>query len=155
MKIKIRRAEEKDLPKLVKINAEVSMVGRTTTLTKLRKTFRTHQPPKGYFVVAEDGKKIVGWGAAETRRVWYIHHLYITKKYQRKGGGTLLLKKMEAQGRKMKKKQVWLKTQTKNWRAVQFYSRHGYKITGIIKNKWGKGKDAFVMKKSLAKRASK
>jgi ribosomal-protein-alanine N-acetyltransferase len=149
MKIKIRQAAEKDLPKLIKINEEVGMIGRPLRLVKMKKVFATHQPPKGFFVVAEDGKKIVGWGAAETRKVWYIHHLYVTENYQRKGVGTLLLRKMEAQGRRQKKKVAWLKTLHSNWRAVQFYSRNGYKITRIIKNKWGKGKHAFVMKKKL------
>ncbi|GEM_PF-2409460 len=146
--IKTRKATEEDLPKLIRINKEVGLL-RPLRLSKLKKIFRDHQPPKGYFVVAEEGKKLIGWGACETRTNWYIHHLYVSAKYQRKGAGTLLLKKMEAQGRRQKKKMAWLKTLHSNWRAVQFYSRNGYKITKIIKNKWGKGKHAFLMKKKL------
>lgn len=148
MPIKIRQVQEADLPALVRINREVGTL-RPLSLAKLRKAFLAHQPPKGYFIIAEDGKKAAGWGAAEARKAWYIHHLYVSKSYQRRGIGSMLLKKLEAQGRKQRKKAVHLKTRTTNWRAVQFYSRHGYRISGIIKNKWGRGKHAFVMRKSL------
>ena len=94
MKVEITDFRENDRERLQQIYFEV----RNTTFTWLTNdsidiTSFNKDTEGEYILVVRAGKKIVGFAS-----VWlqdnFLHHLYISNQYQRKGIGTMLLNKV-------------------------------------------------------------
>lgn len=86
-----------------------------------------------YFVEAK--KNIIGYlklniGAAQSEAIangLEIERIYILATHQGKGIGQLMMDKALAIARQMKKERVWLGVWGKNYGAVRFYERNGFK----------------------------
>ncbi|MBF0842057.1 GNAT family N-acetyltransferase [Staphylococcus lentus] len=59
-----------------------------------------------------------------------VQRLYMYREFQSKGIGSILMEKAFEIARDNGKKKLWLGVWENNYRAIEFYERHGYKITG-------------------------
>ncbi|MCM4153924.1 N-acetyltransferase [Arenibacter sp. N53] len=126
MEIEIKDFEESDREKLRQIYLEV----RQTNFNWLdQESFRLSSFDKDtegeYILVAKVDNEIVGFTS-----LWlkdnFIHHLYISKPFQRKGIGTELLNRViEKLG-----SNVSLKCLIKNELGINFYLKHGWQPIG-------------------------
>ncbi len=82
--------------------------------------------------VADDGG-IVGFAAVEYEQ-WHsrlvLWHLYVAPERRREGIAGALLERVEAYGRKLGAKRVWLETSNINVPGIEAYSRLGYSLCG-------------------------
>ena len=84
--------------------------------------------------VAEDGGAIVGFAAIEFEQ-WHsrlvLWHLYVVPERRREGIAGALLERVEAYGKKLGAKRVWLETSNINVPGIEAYSRLGYSLCGL------------------------
>jgi len=137
-KIKIRKAEKKDLKKIAEIfrieyakypyNEKWGMKG---ALDKIKEYFKNCS-----FFIAEIDSKIVGFIIANTYD-WYdgirglISEIVISKEYQRKGIGKKLMNSIEDYFKKKHVKEMLLYAHT-NSKSINFYKKLNYKKEGYI-----------------------
>ena len=132
MKVEISDFEENDRALLQQIYFEV----RNSTFTWLPKDSvdksSFNQDIEGeYILVAKVGAEIVGFAS-----IWlqdsFLHHLHISKHYQRKGIGTLLLNKIIEKANS----DLSLKCLKQNKSGVHFYLKSGWEAIskGISKD---------------------
>jgi GNAT superfamily N-acetyltransferase len=83
--------------------------------------------------VADDGA-IVGFAAVEYEQ-WHsrltLWHLYVVPERRREGIAGALLERVEAYGKKLGAKRVWLETSNINVPGIEAYSRLGYSLCGL------------------------
>ena len=106
--------------------------------------------PKG-FIVAEKAHKIVGFliGVKTTVDTSRILMLSVSKANRRQKIGTLLLNEFLNLISKEKVKSVELEVRTDNYKAKNFYMKHGFRIKGKIKEFYQDGKSAYTMIKYI------
>lgn len=86
--------------------------------------------------VAEDPEtgKVLGFAGVEFE-AWHarlvLWHLYVTRDLRRSGIGRALLALVEAHGRSLGAKRVWLETTSVNVPGIAAYARLGYSLVGI------------------------
>ena len=83
--------------------------------------------------VAEDERGIAGFAAVEYE-AWHsrlvLWHLYVTTVRRRQGFGRALLQHVEAYGRSLGARRVWLETTSHNVPGVAAYASLGYAFCG-------------------------
>jgi ribosomal protein S18 acetylase RimI-like enzyme len=83
--------------------------------------------------VAEDSK-ICGFAAVEYE-AWHarlvLWHLYVAPQRRREGIGRALLERVEAYGKKLGARRVWLETSNVNVPGIAAYERLGYELCGV------------------------
>jgi GNAT superfamily N-acetyltransferase len=83
--------------------------------------------------VADDGG-IVGFAAVEYEQ-WHsrlvLWHLYVAPERRREGIAGALLERVDAYGKKLGAKRVWLETSNINVPGIEAYSRLGYSLCGV------------------------
>lgn len=106
--------------------------------------------PEG-FIVAEYGHKIIGFiiGVKINDILSKILMLSISEQFQNKKIGSDLLKnfirKISEEGIKF----VELEVKIDNNKAINFYKKHGFKISNEIKDFYQNGESAYTMKREL------
>jgi GNAT superfamily N-acetyltransferase len=84
--------------------------------------------------VAEDRAGICGFAAVEYEP-WHarlvLWHLYVTRSRRREGIARALLDRVEAHGRGIGARRVWLETTSVNVPGIAAYARLGYALCGI------------------------
>lgn len=97
--------------------------------------------------VAVDGDKVVGYIQADTRgSMTTIEDIAVAKNYQgRRIGEKLLMTELE-ELRKRDAEIVFAEVHYKNARAVPFYYRHGFRISGFLQDYFGIGHDTIILK---------
>ena len=124
MKVEITDFEENDREQLQQIYFEV----RNTTFTwltkeSINKSSFNNDTEGEYILVAKVEKEIVGFAS-----VWlqdsFLHHLYISNQYQRKGIGTMLLNKVIEKA----DFDITLKCLKQNRLGVNFYLKSGWEV---------------------------
>jgi ribosomal-protein-alanine N-acetyltransferase len=100
--------------------------------------------------VAVDGEMVVGFVQGDTRGpMTTVEDLAVAKEYQGKGvGNELLSVELEAL-RKKGARVVVAEVHCKNARAIPFYYKHGFRISGCLQDYFGIGHDAIVLKLSF------
>jgi ribosomal protein S18 acetylase RimI-like enzyme len=100
-------------------------------------SFTSHEPdPKAleYATVAEREGALVGFSAARHER-WnrrlVVAHLYVDAGHRRGGVGAALVEHLDACGRALGARCLWLETQNVNYPAIQFYRRLGFRLCGL------------------------
>ncbi|MBU4501315.1 MAG: GNAT family N-acetyltransferase, partial [Nanoarchaeota archaeon] len=68
---------------------------------------------------------------------------------RKKGVGKKLLASAEEKAQQLNIKNIVLEVSTKNNDAVNFYLSNKYNVDGVIKNYYGRGRDAYRMGKKL------
>jgi ribosomal protein S18 acetylase RimI-like enzyme len=81
-----------------------------------------------------DGAAIVGFAATEYEP-WHarlvLWHLYVAPARRRAGVGRALLARVEAHGRTLDARHVWLETSNVNVPGIAAYARLGYALCGV------------------------
>lgn len=95
-------------------------------------------------------ENLLGYAAAEPRSkgVWFIDKLYVDMDKQRRGLGSHLLAHIV---RELKPVMLQLRVNRKNFKAINFYFKHGFFIESLDVLDIGSGyvMDDFLMKKIL------
>jgi ribosomal-protein-alanine N-acetyltransferase len=100
--------------------------------------------------VAEPSHKIIGFCiTARLRAEGYIITMDVLSAHRRQGVATALLAEAERRLAQNGVLEVGLETATDNDSAIAFWQKHGYRETGIRKNYYPGGLDAFSMVKTL------
>lgn len=84
--------------------------------------------------VAEHGSAIVGFAGVEFE-AWHarlvLWHLYVARAHRKTGIGRALLEHVEAHGRSIGARRVWLETTSVNAPGIAAYERLGYALVGV------------------------
>ncbi len=158
----VRTASDRDLPFVRDILVETwhatyddiygvakvnEITSRWHTLERLEEM--RHQP-NSEFLVADNGDVVGGMAfAAQTDKVINLHQLYVLPQYH--GGKTGLHLLIEVENAFMDVDKISLEVEEKNVRAIEFYKKYGFAITGKTENcgEQGSGIPALIMEKPI------
>ncbi len=98
---------------------------------------------------AFDGKKLIGFvlTAHEKKNVGTIVTIDVLPEYRRKGLGSRLMALAEEALSARGARTITLQTAVENAGAIAFYGRHGYQQGRMLKNYYGKKRDAWQFEK--------
>jgi ribosomal-protein-alanine N-acetyltransferase len=144
--MKIKRAEQKDLPQIVEIEG-------------LCFPEETDFPPRMFaylvryavsLVACEPDGKVVGFVMGYTSgRGGAVYTLDVHPSYRRKGMGTRLVFAIEEELRGLGARAIRLEAALENPEAMELYHKAGYRERELVRNYYGRGKDAVRMWKEL------
>ncbi|MDE3170523.1 MAG: GNAT family N-acetyltransferase [Acidobacteriota bacterium] len=80
----------------------------------------------------------------------YIITMDVLSDYRRHGCGSMLLLEAEKRLTAAGVRQIGLETATNNSAAIAFWQKHGYRKSGVRRNYYPGGRDAYSMAKRLA-----
>jgi len=145
----IRRYEDKDF------NDYVATLEKTTSLgeeTQSELEAMLNKVNKEHIWVAELNKKAVGFMilTQNTDGSLEVDWLDVHPDFQRKGIGTLLVKKACEVAKEKEFKILSVHTHEKNEKMMQFSIKNGFEMVERIRNFYGEGKDALHLKKRVA-----
>jgi ribosomal protein S18 acetylase RimI-like enzyme len=107
-------------------------------------------------VTFEKDGQILGYAyyapAAMTDRTWYLYWIAVTKNTQAKGIGGTLLRHAEGEIRKVGGRVLFIETSSLPHYAQtrRFYDKHGYEVTGVLRDYYADGDDMVVYRKRIA-----
>ncbi len=110
------------------------------------------EQPGGVFVAAMSGK-IVGFAIVMYRdwfNIAYLDYIQVKTDQINKGVGHRLIEKCVNWAREKSARMIYTETGKNNERAIKFYQRHGFKITGYIPDYYQKGLDAVILVNKLS-----
>jgi GNAT superfamily N-acetyltransferase len=136
--MKIRRAQKKDAKAItaqnialaeesehILLNHETTLAGVTALLSDKR---------KGFYLVAEDNKTIVGqvmitveWSDWRNKPIWWVQSVYVQKPWRKHGVFTQLLDEVKEIARQQGVVFLRLYAHQKNTSALQVYERMGWR----------------------------
>ena len=106
--------------------------------------------PAADCLVAEDGKKIVGFILAEAHPpLAHIITLDVAQSHRRSGLGSTLTAEMEKHFRFKEVHAVLLETAVDNEVGIAFWKKHGYREEAVLKRYYLGKVDAYEMRKRL------
>jgi ribosomal protein S18 acetylase RimI-like enzyme len=90
--------------------------------------------------------------AAMTDRAWYLYWIAVTRDTQARGVGGGLLRHAEDDIRRRGGRVLFIETSSLPHYELtrKFYLKHGYEVTGILKDYYSDGDDMVVFRKRLA-----
>jgi ribosomal protein S18 acetylase RimI-like enzyme len=95
--------------------------------------------------------EMIGFCIAAHRGPWgYIVTMDVLAAYRRLGVGSLLIAEAERRMISGGVREIGLETATDNAPAIAFWQRHGYRKSGVRKNYYPGGRDAYSMAKRIA-----
>ncbi|MGH9715623.1 MAG: GNAT family N-acetyltransferase [Candidatus Acidiferrales bacterium] len=98
-----------------------------------------------------DAPTLIGFCITAHRGPWgYIITMDVLAAYRRSGVGSMLLAESEKRMAARGVRQIGLETATNNFAAIAFWQKHGYGKSGVRKNYYPGGRDAYSMAKRLA-----
>ncbi len=83
----------------------------------------------------------------------HVITLDVLEIYRRQSIGSLLLEAAEREAASRGVTSMYLETATTNKAAIALWKKHGYRETGTIKHYYGRGQDAFEMRKRLERKS--
>ena len=92
-----------------------------------KKTFTAIKNKKGFFIVAEEAKKIIGYAEVGKVKEWELFRIYISPHLIGKGLGARLLEHIEQFLKKKNAKSYIAYPHIKNRLAKRFYLKKGFK----------------------------
>ena len=108
--------------------------------------------PGAYCLLAEVGRRAAGFIlTSRTRRIAHIITLDVLESYRRRKIGSLLLTAAEQEAASQGALLLVLETATTNHAAIAFWHQHGYLEFDTVENYYGRGFDAFAMKKVISR----
>jgi len=109
------------------------------------------EQPDGVFV-AEIGGKVVGF-AIVVYREWfeiaYLDYIQTKAEWTKKGIGHRLIQKCVSWAGEKGARIIYTETGRNNDRAIEFYKKHDFRITGCIPDYYQKKLDAVILVKRL------
>jgi [ribosomal protein S18]-alanine N-acetyltransferase len=107
--------------------------------------------PGAYCLLAEVGSRAAGFIlTSRTRRIAHIITLDVLESHRRQKIGSLLLTAAEQEAASQSALLIVLETATTNHAAIAFWHQHGYREFDTMENYYGRGLDAFAMKKRIS-----
>lgn len=104
-----------------------------------------NQKTRKYFVSVDKNNKPVGYvGVFDSLDDYNIIGIAVDKNYQKKGIGSMLIKKVIDIAKQNNVKTLSLEVDEKNTTAINFYKNKGFEVTNIRK-KYYKDNDAYIM----------
>jgi ribosomal-protein-alanine N-acetyltransferase len=150
--MELRSYEARDFETLYEIDQLCFAPGIAYSREDLRYYFRF---PGADCVVAEVEGKLVGFSMSSHQKgKGYIITIDVLLEYRRAGIGRALLVELERRLVAQGVRTVGLDTATDNETAIAFWLKHGYRKRGLKKGYYPGGRDAFVMRKTLAPAAA-
>jgi len=105
------------------------------------------EQPDGVFVATMNGK-VVGFAIVMFRdwlNIAYLDYIQVRTNQMNKGVGHGLMEGCVDWAREKGARIIYTETGRNNERAIKFYQRHGFKITGCIPDYYQKGLDAVIL----------
>jgi len=102
--------------------------------------------------VAEMNGRVVGFAIMMYRNwlnISYLDYIQVKTDWMNKGVGHRLMEKCVDWAREKGARIIYTETGKNNERAIKFYQRHGFKITGYIPDYYQKGLDAVILCNNL------
>ena len=110
-------------------------------------------------VIAEVGRKLVGvsgyfYDNHEASGVYWLGYTYIHPQYHGYGIGSQLLQYIQRDLKRRNARKLFLATSSDSiyGGAVSFYTNHGFRWEGTLKDMYGPAEDQIIMGKDLAKK---
>ena len=106
--------------------------------------------PEG-FLVAKKLQKIIGFiiGIKIDSKTAKILMLSVHKNYRKQGIGSFLTSRLLDEMLSQDIRDVTLEVGIKNTIAINFYKKHGFKLTDTVSKFYQNGEDAYIMKRVL------
>ena len=147
MGLRLRAYEPKDFEQLYALDHLCFPPGIAYSKWMLRHFLKV---PSANCIVATDGEEIPGFIITEEAvPLGHILTLDIAASYRRRGLGTRLLQRGEAELWERGVTDMVLETAVENAAGVAFWQRHGYRTVGTLKKYYLRRLDAFEMRKKL------
>jgi ribosomal protein S18 acetylase RimI-like enzyme len=108
-------------------------------------------------VTYEDEGRILGYAyyapAAMTDRSWYLYWIAVKRDIHAKGIGSKLLRHAEDDIRQRNGRVLFIETSSLPHYELtrKFYLKHGYEITGVLRDYYSDGDDMVVFRKHMGK----
>jgi len=110
-------------------------------------------------IIAEIGKKIIGvsgyfYDNKEAQGVYWLGFTYIHPSLQGRGIGHQVLSYIQKELKRRNARKLFLATSSNAiyGGAVSFYTGHGFRWEGTLKDLYGQGEDQIIMGKDLTKK---
>ena len=112
---------------------------------------------EGHVAVTDERHgQVVGYAyyapAAMTDRTWYLYWIAVTRDTQARGVGSTLLRHAEEDVRRRGGRVLFIETSSLPHYDLtrKFYLKHGYEVTGVLKDYYSDGDDMVVFRKRMA-----
>jgi len=153
-KILVRNYNSEDLTDIKKILTEyISPTDRVwdNNMVEAFISDALREQPDGVFVAELDGK-VAGFAAVifrDWQNIAYLDYIQVKTSEMRKGVGHNLIEKCINWSKMKGARIVYTETGRNNVRAIEFYKKHGFQITGYIPEYYRKGLDAVILVRKL------
>jgi len=149
--MKIRLLKKKDIEKIMEIIKEWKKESSIISWDKRKKVEEVlRRSPKTCWVV-EINKKIIGFRLVIDdiqNRAW-ARLTVISKKYRRKGIGSLLIREVDRKLKKMGFRKVYAQTSYKNIASINWHLKSGYRKVTLLRDWYKKGRHGILFIKNL------
>jgi ribosomal protein S18 acetylase RimI-like enzyme len=155
----IRPTTEADTPHLLELTEGTGVFKphEIEALNEVLSDYHTGANELGHIAVTyEDNGRILGYAyyapAAMTDRTWYLYWIAVKRDIHAKGIGSKLLHHAEKDIRQRKGRVLFIETSSLPLYELtrKFYLKHGYEITGVLRDYYSDGDDMVVFRKKLA-----
>jgi ribosomal protein S18 acetylase RimI-like enzyme len=155
----IRPATPADTPALVALTEATGVFKPhdVQALGEVLSDYHAANRDLGHVAVAdEEAGRILGYAyyapAAMTDRTWYLYWIAVVKDSHGRGLGGRLLRHAEEEITRRGGRVLFIETSSlPHYEPTRrFYLRHGYEVTGVLKDYYADGDDMVVFRKRLA-----
>jgi GNAT superfamily N-acetyltransferase len=158
----IRPTVSADTPTLLKLTQETGVFKphEVQALQEVLSDYHAANHGAGHVAVTfEKDGQILGYAyyapAAMTDRAWYLYWIAVIKHTQARGIGGKLLKHAEEDIRGRGGRILFIETSSLPHydKTRQFYLKHSYEVTGVLRDYYCDGDDMVVFRKQLTEKA--
>jgi ribosomal protein S18 acetylase RimI-like enzyme len=144
-KITTRRMHESDLA----VVAELAMLANPHATKEQYERWISKELGKNpkLALVAVDNGKVVGYALSEVHdnKEAILEDIAVVKDHQNKGVGRLLLNKTVRALKHDESRTVLAEVHYKCAAAIPFYYKHGFRVSGFVRDHFGIGHDAIIL----------
>jgi [ribosomal protein S18]-alanine N-acetyltransferase len=121
------------------------------TIAYGRREMKSYLQSEGsHCIVAEITGTVAGFILTERdAEIAHIITLDVLESFRRQSVGSLLLQAAEREAASQGVTSMYLETATTNKAAIALWKKHGYRETATIEHYYGRGRNAFEMRKRL------
>jgi ribosomal protein S18 acetylase RimI-like enzyme len=154
----IRPTTAADTPHLLQLTEGTGVFKphEIVALNEVLSDYHAEAHQQGHVAVThEENGRILGYAyyapAAMTDRTWYLYWIAVKRDTHAKGIGGRLLRYAEDDIRQRKGRVLFIETSSlpRYELTRKFYLKHGYEITGVLRDYYSDGDDMVVFRKRL------
>jgi ribosomal protein S18 acetylase RimI-like enzyme len=155
----IRPTTPADTPLLLKLTEATGVFKphEIEALDEVLADYHASNHAQGHVAVTDERHgQVVGYAyyapAAMTDRTWYLYWIAVARGTQARGVGSGLLRHAEDDIRRHDGRVLFIETSSLPHYELtrKFYLKHGYEVTGILKDYYSDGDDMVVFRKRLS-----